>query len=1248
VYSPLNAVSSSQTGVIAVPDSPDRRTAAYNNNESTSGNHNIYKAKSESPELSASVHEFPSSSAPSRTNNTAIQTQSLDDPVIISSLANSSDTLRFNARAPADLIAAVAPSSDLQERAVPLEVLRRSPFLNHFSSQALPREKAFSFSGSRQRTPNRANGIEPGEVRAQAPLDHESKEQLPPACSPIIVRVSGKVVSPLHPDRPITSATYGESRFPDVQQELLFGPEILIGSGTRSLIANEQQSPTKHHPVVEEVLSEALLSEVVEHQASPEVGDDICPSTQSADEEVTTNGSKPDRSCSPDHSGSVAVDQQPADEESYIETGAPKADEQRSISLIADMPNIPSVPMRVLQLRESAEDNRSGASSSQESIVSQVRKYPNPNYKSRSAPRNSAEIISIEETEDESSAVPPRPMGEKVVDKPDIWAIPSDTDEKLTLKSNKRRNHTPSWGVTPRKSVDRKTACSRTEERQCESTQNVEEKPTERQRKSTQSVEKKPTERQLESIQYVKEKPTYVEIATEQETQQREKKDRANVRRRERVAEKKAEEAKWAEELKANDAKAHKDDEERREKLQTAVVQRTGVAKHARRGKTPSANTAGDSEVKKASSAKATGVATSEGDVDKRKKTLTDTGPSLDKGRKAKDAAKKTVPDVEASGAQKEKKAKVSMVKESQQLWAERKAIQEAEMAAREAEAIAQAQKSVKVPSKKPATPKAGQATAETDSTDETARNLRDPSDVSRRTSDTPSNRHDAALKRRSMTPLFPSSTMKPVKSALRSSETTIRRLVSFNDEAITLNSPTSMTAQAVRPLRDSDVPANARAAAKKGRFQQPEPHSSPSDRVSKKRESSIPANSKPRGPSSSKSATPLVDASSKAKVQTKLNVTRDVKLKGREIDTRHPPKPVTLAENEEIIISSDSERSESTFYSDEEDRTGPAKAGPSSKRKLSSSMKSDEGITARRATPLKSTSRSNSISRSNIMHKEENVSPVTATSAKAASDRDPREMSTPRSPAQYMSRASSAHSQSGSSMESGTVAEDESVIDTESQDDSESESASDEDSQASNELPSAPRDKPGPGKNSIQSRTSKDPEMQKPGKTPQSQATSTEGSITPEESGSEEEEEEEDLANQMEQQLQHDCRQTTEPPQRKTQPTLPLAKPTVHKPALSQPAAGEPRFPSLSGLRSRAPKATATTAASIVIANGTKQGAPQSSRIPSPTTTESDETSSSSSDDSDGVPTASQQQAKRPSSTMKGIDRIIRRMFVF
>lgn len=1180
MYSPLNAVSSSQPGVIAVPDSPDRRKAANQNNESTSDNHDIGKAKSESPELSASVLEFPSSSAPSRTNDTAMQTQTLDDPIIISSLANSSNPLGSNAGASAEQGLAVAPSSDLQQGVVPMEVLRRSPFLHHFSPQVLPREKALKFGGSRQRTPNHADGIESEEVRAQAPLGHESKERPPRACSPIKVRVSGKVVSSLQPDKPITGATYGESLLAGIQRELSFGPEILIGSGTRSPISNEQQSPTDHHPLVEEVLSEASLSEDVEYQAIPELGDDICTITPAAEEDVTTKGSKSDRVCSPEHVGPVAVDQQSADEEAYIETGAPKMDEQRSRSLIAGMANVPNVPMRVLQLRGNAQDNRGGSSSFQESVVSQARNQPNPKYKTRNAPRHGAEIISIDETEDEASAAQSTPTSKRVVKKPDIWAVPSDTDENLKSKSNGRKNHTPSWGVAPGKSVDRMIARSHTEERKRESTRSVEETPTD------------------------------LDIAAEKQTQEREKKEKAKAKRKERADEKKAQEAKWAEELRVNDAEAHKDDGGRRKNLETAIVEPKAVLKSARRGKTPSAQTAGDSDVKKANLAKSIGVASSQGDVHKRTKNVPDTGPSLDTGRKTKDAAKRTVPDAGTSQAQKAQKAKVSMVKESQQLWADRKAIQEAEMAAREAEAVAQVQRSVKVPSKKPATQKSGQTVAETS---EPERSHGDATETSRRISGTPSNRHDAAVKR-SMTPLFPSTTTRPVKSALRSSETSVRRSVSFNNGANALNSPTLMTAQAARPLQDSDMPASAGAAAKKGSSQQLEPHSSPSDRASKKRESDIPASSKPRRPSSSHSAAPLTDASSKAKVQTKLNVTRDMKLKGREIEA---PNPVTLAENEEIIISSDSERSASTFYSDEEDRIRPAKAGPSSKKKPSSSTTLDGGITARRAAPGKPTSRSNPVSTSNIVHEEENISPATAISIKVPSDRDPREMSTSRSPAQYMSRASSAHSPSSSNLGSGTASENRSEIAIESPDVSESETGSDDDTQASDQPPPATLDRPGSGRTSIQPSNSTDTDISNPDPTPPNPAARSAPSSERESYA----EDDDDLANQMEQQLQHDCRQTTEPPRPRTQPALPLAKPTT-------------RFPSLTGLRSRAPQTRAHTAAAQ---------RPTPSQLRSQTSSDESSSSSSSDDDDD-----SEEDAKRPSSTLKGIGRIIRRTFWF
>lgn len=66
-------------------------------------------------------------------------------------------------------------------------------------------------------------------------------------------------------------------------------------------------------------------------------------------------------------------------------------------------------------------------------------------------------------------------------------------------------------------------------------------------------------------------------------------------------------------------------------------------------------------------------------------------------------------------------------------------------------------------------------------------------------------------------------------------------------------------------------------------------------------------------------------------KTQMKLNVIRDVKGKGRLDD---PPSRLQTKQQETIIVSSEDEKSASSFYSDENSHTKRVKAGPSSKRK--------------------------------------------------------------------------------------------------------------------------------------------------------------------------------------------------------------------------------------------------------------------------------------------------------------------------
>ena len=94
------------------------------------------------------------------------------------------------------------------------------------------------------------------------------------------------------------------------------------------------------------------------------------------------------------------------------------------------------------------------------------------------------------------------------------------------------------------------------------------------------------------------------------------------------------------------------------------------------------------------------------------------------------------------------------------------------------------------------------------------------------------------------------------------------------------------------------------------------------------------------------KSRYPPKKTSANTKKQTKLNVKRDVKQKGRVIDPPSPSKPVV---EEALVISSDSDDIVSEFYSEPDDdvqEMSHAKAGPSSKKKT----KSDTKIAAAKA----------------------------------------------------------------------------------------------------------------------------------------------------------------------------------------------------------------------------------------------------------------------------------------------------------
>lgn len=869
--------------------------------------------------------------------------------------------------------------------------------------------------------------------------------------------------------------------------------------------------------------------------------------------------------------------------------------------------DVHDTPMMSLKKSVTYGNKRGGTASLRETIVNRVGNGGRPKFQDRNATNRGAEIISIDETEDESLAAKPGPLNREAAGKPDVWSVPSDSDQETMTRSNRKPTRSPGLGEDRKSVTGRKTKTSNAT-------------PL---RRDSAELAKKQKEEQVAVL--------------EQQRLDQEKRDKINARRREIAAKKKAEESRWTEKPKANSEQA-REDQRYSETRETPVLEQSQAAHTARR-KTPIAHSLQHERSKNPSVPEST---RSEGEASL-KKAPQDNGPDQEKSQKAKDAGKRKVPEVRTSenGAAKKTKVKGDEAVESTKL-AENQNVKE-EMAAREADAIAHAQRSIKLPSVKPSTES--------------------------RKSSTPGPRKDAASKRRSMTPLFPSSTAsKPVKSALRSSENFGRRSVSFNEDALAHSSPTLMVTKAVKPLGNLSSQHGAEAGLQTIDLQNVESRSSPSQRALNRRENVPSASGSVSKSNSSKPVTPSSEARAKPKIQTKLNVTRDVKLKGRAIEPPPPPRPVTLAKDGKIVISSDSEKSASTFYSDEEDRVRPAKAGPSSRKKLSSSIKSDKEAATTRNTPTVDGATNSSAPRfanSTIGGEEP---PAIMAAKDHGLERNLRDMSTSRSPAQYMSQAETASSQSRSDTESQAASESE----PKSEDESEEGSGSDYKSEIENEAPiHSTLERNGMSKVQAvqaknygsQKRVDKSSVIENPSKAPLSKRISPQRPpSTSEESSTGEEEE--DLAQQMEQQLQRDCRRSMEP-QAGKQPVLPSRKPIAPNTYLAQSRASEPpktRFPSLSSLKSRAPKQIAkpTTAqqlgsAPVSEGNRTLTAQPPRSGTMQDSRSSSESDDESSSEDSDGDATASQpnqggvgKAATKPSSTWRPMSRILKGMLFF
>ena len=326
-------------------------------------------------------------------------------------------------------------------------------------------------------------------------------------------------------------------------------------------------------------------------------------------------------------------------------------------------------------------------------------------------------------------------------------------------------------------------------------------------------------------------------------------------------------------------------------------------------------------------------------------------------------------------------------------------------------------------------------------STEPKTRKTKNPSGARGRTLDTPPD-----PMRQTMTPPYPSSLVgksrlkstapshgltiqKPLnpdtqpKSAIRQSPTSSRRSVSFAENSTTFSDAQSGTAPS-----DTKNPKRGVSSAIKS-------------------EQATEALARSRGPKNisqqAEAPAPATKDAKKEKTPSNPKIRRDVKLKGRLIEPPVPPKAVT---QEEIVISSESEHSISSFYSEDDPETRNARPGSSQRRQRTGGAEASkektrievepETVPAKkptkaevkveaRQTSAKSAKSAKSVRLPKIDRPEEKLPSTPAVvsrevethmpkkqrSSTPAQNIDPQilsssERSSPRAPAQYMSRA--------------------------------------------------------------------------------------------------------------------------------------------------------------------------------------------------------------------------------------------------
>lgn len=250
-----------------------------------------------------------------------------------------------------------------------------------------------------------------------------------------------------------------------------------------------------------------------------------------------------------------------------------------------------------------------------------------------------------------------------------------------------------------------------------------------------------------------------------------------------------------------------------------------------------------------------------------------------------------------------------------------------------------------------------------------------------------------------------------PLRSALRQTPGALRRSVSFADDVTSLSrldyAPNASPSKShVKILNDLAAEPSSASKPSKTLPSQTPPSQTPI----------------PRKATASK-VIKTHAVRRRGKIQTKLVVTRDKKMKGRAVDSPAPSKSVP---QQEIVLSSDDEDTVYTLSDEEAEhcQTGHAKAGPSSRKHTLVLKSSRRRQFNPRATPI------NPAIHQPKAEQDRNATPTLVAGTTSRPSQSSRNKSTSRSPARPLSESISLSfgSDPGSDQESDSESQSDSV----------------------------------------------------------------------------------------------------------------------------------------------------------------------------------------------------------------------------